>query len=354
MLNLIKTNLKKNFNTLEKINVLVLQNNRRIETINKRSYKLFRLSKKLRTISILFVFNDHLYLYLLRSNLYRILNRSIIVTNFRKSIKLEILKALEFQEYCVCFNHIIQLVISIMETKILSKSMGLEHPNVKRVIEIAEAIMSKNKVLNIETLYNVAKKSLKLPRNGLLFIIQFLINKKILIEGSKFSRETVLSNLTRRGIYNFIRVNPGAHFSILRKKALSDESGSSGQLVWHLEMLLKFNYIKKIKVGNYTVFLPIEMEVELGIIYFLLRDKINRKILDLLTTQNSIKNSEVFKSIDEKREKVNYRLNNLIDYDLICFKEDPSKEVYLNPDKQEDAINILNNIKISLYKNNLN
>ncbi|MBA7529822.1 hypothetical protein ES705_22021 [subsurface metagenome] len=237
-----------------------------------------------------------------------------------------------------------------METKILSKSMGLEHPNVKRVIEIAEAIMSKNKVLNIETLYNVAKKSLKLPRNGLLFIIQFLINKKILIEGSKFSRETVLSNPTRRGIYNFIRVNPGAHFSILRKKALSDESGSSGQLVWHLEMLLKFNYIKKIKVGNYTVFLPIEMEVELGIIYFLLRDKINRKILDLLTTQNSIKNSEVFKSIDEKREKVNYRLNNLIDYDLICFKEDPSKEVYLNPDKQEDAINILNNIKISLYK----
>jgi predicted transcriptional regulator len=89
------------------------------------------------------------------------------------------------------------------------------------------------------------------------------------------------------------------------------------------------------------------MEVELGIIYFLLRDKINRKIIDLLATQNSIKNSEIFKFIDEKREKVNYRLKNLIDYDLICFKEDPSKEVYLNPDKQEDVINILNNTKIS-------
>ncbi len=347
MLNLINTNLKKNFNSLEEINMSVLQNNRRIETINKRSYQFFRLSKKLRTISFLFVFNGHLYLYLLRSNLYRILNRSIEVTNIRKSIKLEILKAPKFQEYCVDFNHIIQLVISIMETKILSKPMGLEHPNVKRVIEIAEEIMSKNQVLNIETLYNVAKKSLKLPRNGLLIIIQFLINKKILIEGSKFSREKVLSNPTRRGIYNFIRVNPGAHFSILRKRALSDESGSSGQLVWHLEMLLNFNYINKIKVGNYTVFLPTEMEVELGIIYFLLRNKTNRKIVDLLTTQNSIKNSEIFKLIDENRGKVNYRLKNLIDYDLICFKEDPSKEVYLNPDKQEDVINILNNIKIS-------
>ena len=347
MLNLININLKKNFNTLEEINVSVLQNNKRIETINKRSYQFYSLSIKLRAISILFVFNDILYLYLLRSNLYRILSRSIEVTNFRKLIKLEILKTPKFQEYCVDFNHIIQLVISIMETKILSKPMGLEHPNVKRVIEIAEEIMSKNIVLNIETLYNVAKKSLKLPRNGLLFIIQFLINKKILNEGSKFSRETVLSNLIRRGIYNYIRLNPGAHFSILRKRALSDESGSSGQLVWHLEMLLNFNYITKIKVGNYTVFLPNEMEVELGIIYFLLRDKTNRKIVDLLTTQNSIKNSEIFKLIDEKREKVNYRLKNLIDYDLICFKEDPSKEVYLNPDKQEDVINILNNTKIS-------
>jgi hypothetical protein len=212
--------------------MLVLQNNRRIETIDKRSYQFFRLSKKLKSISILFVFKDLLYLHLLRSNLYRILSTSIKVTNFRKSIKLEILKALEFQDYCVEFNHIIPLVISIMKTMISSKSIGLEHPNVKRVIEIAEAIMSKNKVLNIETLYNVAKKSLNLPKSGLLFIIQFLINKKILIEGSKFSRETVLSNPTRRGIYNCIRANPGVHFSILRKKALSDESGSSGQLVW--------------------------------------------------------------------------------------------------------------------------
>ena len=58
--------------------------------------------------------------------------------------------------------------------------------------------------------------------------------------------------------------------------------GSPGQLLWHLEMLMKFNYIKKIKVGNYTIFLPIEMDTELGTINFLLQDKINRKIVGLL------------------------------------------------------------------------
>ena len=140
-------------------------------------------------------------------------------------------------------------------------------------------------------------------------------------------------NRLRKKILEYIRLNGCAHFSILRKEVISERDGnlgSSGQLVWHLEMLMKFNYIKKIKLGNFTVFLPIEMEVELGIIYFLLKD-----------------NSELYKLIDENRGKVNYRLKNLSYYGLIYFKEDSSKEVYLNSDKQEDVINILNKFKIS-------
>ncbi|GAH04445.1 unnamed protein product, partial [marine sediment metagenome] len=119
-----------------------------------------------------------------------------------------------------------------MKIQIISGPIGVDHPSVKRVLEIAEEIMRKNKILNIENLYNLAKKRLKIPRNGLLSIIQILINKKILIEGSKFSKETVLSNHIRNGIYNYIRIHPGVHFSILRKKALPEEKGSSGQLVW--------------------------------------------------------------------------------------------------------------------------
>ena len=70
-----------------------------------------------------------------------------------------------------------------MKTEFFFEPIGEDHPSVKKVLEIAEEIMSKNKVLNVENLYNIAKKRLKLPRNGLLSIIQFLINKKLLIEG---------------------------------------------------------------------------------------------------------------------------------------------------------------------------
>ena len=232
-----------------------------------------------------------------------------------------------------------------MKTQILSKPVGLEHPNVKRVIEIAEEIMSKNKVLNLETLYNIAKKRLKIPRNGLLFIIQLLINKKILIEGSKFSRETVLSNSIRNRIYKYIIMNPGVHFSILRKKALSEEMGSSGQLVWHLEMLLKFNYIKKIKVGNYTVFLPYELDEMAGRILFILRDRINNKIVHLLNENKTVIKSDIYKEIDEKREDVYYRINYLLDHGIITLNQDLDSEICINTNLNDFFIEILDTSK---------
>ena len=243
------------------------------------------------------------------------------------------------------------MILSIMKSQIFSKSIGLGHPSVKNVIEIAEDIMSKNKVLDVETLYNLAKKKLKLPRNGLLFIIQFLINKKILIEGSKFSKETVLSNPIRRKIYNFIKFNPGIHFSILRKEALPNESGSSGQLVWHLEMLLKFNYIKKIKVGNYTVFIPIDMKEDTGIVIFLLRDRINKKLVRLLMENDSFIKSEIYKEIGEKREDVYYRIKNLLDHDLIILSKTSDKEIYVNSDLKELIVDILKLLEMNNKRN---
>ena len=238
-----------------------------------------------------------------------------------------------------------------MKTQIIPGPIGVDHPSVKRVLEIAEDIMRKNKILNIENLYNLAKKRLKIPRNGLLSIIQFLINKKILIEGSKFSKETVLSNYIRNGIYNYIRIHPGVHFSILRKKALPEEKGSSGQLVWHLEMLLKFNYIKKIKVGNYTVFLPYDIDEEIGIVLFLLRDRINYKVIHLLFKENTMIRSEIYKEIEEKREDVYYRINNLIDQDIIILSASSDKEICINPNTKELISDILETSELYIEKN---
>ncbi len=232
----------------------------------------------------------------------------------------------------------------IMKEKIIFPHLSLENPNVQRVIAIAEDVMNQNKILTIERLFNVSKKILKIPRSGLISIINFLINNHVLIEGTKFSREMVLDNQLRKTILEYIQFNGCAHFSILRKEVLSERDGnlgSSGQLVWHLEMLIKFNYIKKIKVGNYSVFLPYEEDGNTAKVLFLVKDRINREILGLLCGRGPIKKADIYKKIDERREDVYYRINNLINQNLLKYDQ-VSKEISLyqiDRKKVEDVIN---------------
>ena len=289
--------------------------------------------------------------FLIKSNIYKFSERDIKEIELKKKINFILLKTPEEILDClkIKLSHsslIDQLKSTKMKTEILTKGIGLEHPNVKKVIEIAEEILSQNKTLTIEELYNLAKKRLKIPKNGLLFIIQFLVNKKILIEGSKLTRNTVLSNNIRKRIYRYIVKNPGVHFSTLRKKTLSQEMGSSGQLVWHIEMLAKFNYIKKVKVGNFSVLLPYELDEGVGVILFILRDRINKKILQLLVERECILKSEIYKIIEEKREDVYYRINNLLNFGLLITNQDLDKEICLNSEKKEIIVEILSTTKM--------
>jgi len=222
-------------------------------------------------------------------------------------------------------------------------NIGLEHPTVKQVIEIAEEILNEKKILNIDTLYYRTKKRLKIPRKGLNAIIQFLINRKILVDRSRFTRRTVLSNSTRKIIYNFIQSNIGSHFSLIKKIGISnEETRSSGVLIWHLDMLLKFNYIKKLTLKNYTIFLPIEIDDESGKIYFVLQDKLYRKILSHLISNESQERSQIYKLLGENRGTIYYRIQNLIEFQILELLAD--NKVKLNPKKRDIVIQVLNEI----------
>ncbi len=226
-------------------------------------------------------------------------------------------------------------------------SLGLNHPSVAQVLAIAEEILNENRILDTNLLYERAKKKLNIPRKGLLTIIQYLVDTKVLVEGSKFTRETVLENPHRKRILGFITMNIGANFSFIRDSVLSDAesvSGSSGQLVWHLEMLLKFHYIKRIKFKNNTIFLPVGMEDEVGIMYYILRDGINQKIMTSFLTEECIKKSNIYKLINENREKVYYRLTILEERGMIVNSDDNKKELCLNKVTKKKLQKALNEI----------
>jgi predicted transcriptional regulator len=222
-------------------------------------------------------------------------------------------------------------------------SIGLTHPSVKQVIEIAEEILNEKKILNIDSLYYRAKKRLKLPRKGLNAIIQLLINNKILVNRSKFTKRTVLSNSTRKIIFNFIQSNIGSHFSLIKKLGISkDFTGSPGELIWHLDMLIKFNYIKKLKLKNYTIFIPFEIDDETGKIYFLLQEELYRKIITHFISNDSQERSQIYKSLGENRGTIYYRIQNLIEFQILELLD--KNIVKINPKKRDLVIQVLGEI----------
>ena len=217
-----------------------------------------------------------------------------------------------------------------MKSKNVSGSISLENPNVEKIIEIAKELIQKNKVMKVKKLYNIAVRSLKIPGKNVAEIIHFLNNNSILIDGTKHTRDTVLLNQYRKKLYNVIDNYNGATFSFLREKVFTNHSGSSGQLIWHLNMLIKFKYIKKIKIGNYSLFLPIDIEDDFGRLCFFMKDDLNRKIIELFMYYEKIKKTHVYKKINFKRENVNYRLKILIENRILEYKDESIKEIELS------------------------
>jgi len=234
----------------------------------------------------------------------------------------------------------------MIDNKIYPLSLGLDHPTVQQVLQIALELTKEHKLINTELLYNRAKRVLKIPRQGLNTIIQMLLNRKILVDGSRFTKETVLKNKIRYYIFWLVKTHIGAHFSFLKNKVSQQKESEIGvgHLIWHLEKLIKFNLIRKVKVKNCTIFLPVEISNEEGIIFFIMRDDLNRQIVEILLEHESVNKAAIHKDLNVVREKVNYRIKKLIELEIISLITDDEKMISLNLSKKDLIMEVINNI----------
>lgn len=197
-------------------------------------------------------------------------------------------------------------------------------PGVHAVMEIAKEIIDKHRVVEVDALYKAVKRRSKLPHKEIVDAIQFLLRMNYLVEGTRFTRETVLINPYRGKILDLIERQRAVHFSRIKERVLDGtdaKAGSSGQLIWHLEMLIKFKLIKKIKVKHYSVFIPQDLSDTEGKVHFLVHDGVTRKVLALLVAEGPVKKADVHKYIDEKREDVYYRIKSLCEIGIIAESE---------------------------------
>ena len=226
-------------------------------------------------------------------------------------------------------------------------------------------MINQNRPIDINKLYKLAKRELKFKSDTLFHIIKVLFHEGYIIEGSKLIRQELLKNPYRAIIYRFIKLHPGVNFSTIKKFAFSKEDdkvksilneksedfGSSGQFIWHLEVLLKFKCVKKIEFGNFSLFVPFEMDEYLAKYYFLLRDNINRKILDLVLDKGKIKQANIPKFFEIPRGTIYYHIKIMLEEKMIFSEKINDKmHISLNFERKPILLDIKKNIELELLK----
>ncbi|MFW9946530.1 MAG: winged helix-turn-helix transcriptional regulator [Candidatus Odinarchaeota archaeon] len=152
--------------------------------------------------------------------------------------------------------------------------------------------------------------------------------KQVFYSGrSRLTLKEIFENENRKNIIKLILENPGIHHNEL----LRESNIQKGQLQWHLEVLLKYNIIRKEKFGQYSVYFPIMNSIETLELFEngLAKSETTTKVFKIIQKTPGISSSEISDKINLARNTVKYHVDKLSENNLIQFKKKGRKiELY--------------------------
>ncbi len=157
----------------------------------------------------------------------------------------------------------------------------------KEVIQTINSYLEDNRTFKVKKIIpyiktKLSKKGINLNQNGIKKILSILLNRRIIVEGSKLTKNEILKNSKRKAIYEFIKKHPGS----IPNKIMSELKISNYEIFWHLKMLKKFDFISKEKIQGHDAFfasetIPKEMEKQ-----FIINKPKSKQIIHYLKRNN--------------------------------------------------------------------
>ena len=144
---------------------------------------------------------------------------------------------------------------------------------------------------------------------------------------SRLTLKEIFGNENRKKIIKLILESPGIHHNELLREC----SLQKGQLQWHLDVLLKYNIIRKEKFGQYSVYFPLMNSIETleSFENGLAKSETTTKVFKLIQKNPGITSSEISDNINLARNTVKYHIDKLSENDLILLKKKGRKiELY--------------------------
>lgn len=210
--------------------------------------------------------------------------------------------------------------------------------NEQKVLEIINEYLDKNRFFSVNDILpfissRFAKSGINININGIRTILKSLIEKNFIVEGSKLTRNEILSNFNRKKIYEYIQKNPGAHFYNI----VSNLDLNIPVVEWHLNILIKFMYTSKEKIENRGAYFDVNVKSEdRMIIYLISKDKCKQIIDFLKENQEGITRSQISEQLNMHSTTVTKYTDKLHENRILTKKSLPNKTLYfLNNENYE-------------------
>lgn len=134
-----------------------------------------------------------------------------------------------------------------------------------------------------------------------------------------------LSLDTRKEIFEYVRANPGVHFSQLKR----DLDMETGLLQYHLRELERYGVLESEEhQGKRRVFVTRELDPEERQILATLRYETTRRILLFLLESGPSRNSSIAEEIGVTPATISWHLSNLIDAGVVERVKDGRTSLY--------------------------
>ena len=140
-----------------------------------------------------------------------------------------------------------------------------------------------------------------------------LLKKKMLVEGSKLTRDAVIENSLRKNIVAYVNKNPGSIARDIRREFNVDHAESK----WHLQILEKFAFLRSKRIGKYLSFYPATLPEEHDVVLCYLRhDTAYRVFYDVFVNPNTTA-GDIAQRLSINSTTVNHHLSKFSNTQLV-------------------------------------
>ena len=198
------------------------------------------------------------------------------------------------------------------------------------ILDVVREYLNENRVFIIQELVpfinnRFQKISININDQGIKNTLKSLVKKKLLVEGSKLSRDAILDHETRREIFEFIQDNPGTYFhKILKVLGLNNYV-----VVWHIDMLEKFRFIQRTQFDNRYLYYESTLSFSQVKKQYYSRKRRSRQILAYIRNNNvGITKTHIAENLNMHFNTVEKYLDALESLNMIAVEKIDNKMLY--------------------------